>query len=398
MEELIVSNFVVKNLSFMSEYDPTVLKLVLIVFSIGIIYFIRKLGFDFLETSLLKIRRLEHYSKDIIKQLRKPSEILIIILNFDIIFFVYNDFTTIQATREIFNIIYVVLITYWIYLLINAVAGVRIEEIEDVRAISHVKNEVINVGLKILNFAIVLAGILVGMTFLGINLTAILSGLGIGGIAVALAAKDSLANFFGTISILMSDSFSQGDWIEVGGAEGAVVEIGLRITTIRTFDNALISVPNSTLANGNVKNWNKRTVGRRIKMSINITYNSKPQDIKNAIQDIRDMLEAHPNIATQDTRYELSDINTRLISQDDVYGVKKTLLVFLDEFAPSSMNILVYCFSASVVWSEWLAVKEDVMFKIIDIFERNNIEFAFPSLSLYQEKEQVEEAKQRDAL
>lgn len=398
MEELVISNFVIENIPFMSDYDPMVLKLVLIVFSIGIIYFIRKLGFDFLESSLLKIRRLEHYSKDIIKQLRNPSEILIIILNFDIIFFVYNDFTTIQATREIFNIIYVVLITYWIYLLINAVASVRIEEIEDVRAISHVKNEVINVGLKILNFAIVVAGILVGMTFLGINLTAILSGLGIGGIAVALAAKDSLANFFGTISILMSDSFSQGDWIEVGGAEGAVVEIGLRITTIRTFDNALISVPNSTLANGNVKNWNKRTVGRRIKMSINITYNSKPQDIKNAIQDIRDMLEAHPNIATQDTRYELSDINTRLISQDDVYGVKKTLLVFLDEFAPSSMNILVYCFSASVVWSEWLAVKEDVMFKIIDIFERNNIEFAFPSLSLYQEKEQVEEAKQRDAL
>ncbi|MDY0116284.1 MAG: mechanosensitive ion channel family protein [Sulfurimonadaceae bacterium] len=392
MEEIIVSSFVVKNLPFMSGFDPMVVKLTIIAFSIGIIYIVRRLGFDFLEASLLKIKRLENYSKDIIKRLRKPSEIIIIILNFDIIFFVYNDFTTIQATRELFNITYVVLITYWIYLLINAIAGVKIEEIEDVTKSSNVKNEVINVGLKILNFAIVVAGILVALNFMGVNLTAILSGLGIGGIAVALAAKDSLANFFGTISILMSDSFSQGDWIEIGGAEGTVVEIGLRVTTIRTFDNALISVPNNTLANGDVKNWNKRTVGRRIKMSIGITYDSKAQDIKNAIKEIREMLETHPRIATQYTRYELEDnINTRLVSQDDVYGVKKTLLVFLDEFKASSMNILIYCFSTSVNWSEWLAVKEDVMFKIMDIFERNNLEFAFPSLSIYEEKERPEE-------
>lgn len=393
MEELVVSSFVVENLNFLNEYDPMVIKLVVILFSIGLIYFIRKLGFDFLESSLLKIKRLENYSKDIVKRLRKPSEIIIIIINFDIIFFVYNDFTTIQATRELFNITYVVLITYWVYLLINAIAGIKIEEIEEVVKTSSVKNEVINVGLKILNFAIVVAGVLVALTFMGVNLTAILSGLGIGGIAVALAAKDSLANFFGTLSILMSDSFSQGDWIEIGGAEGTVVEIGLRVTTIRTFDNALISVPNSALANGNVKNWNKRTVGRRIKMSVGVKYNSKPQDVRNAVNDIRAMLETHPNIATQYTQYELSDINTRLVSQDDVYGVKKTLLVFLDEFTPSSMNILIYSFSTSVNWAEWLAVKEDVMFKIMEIFENNNLEFALPSLSIYEEKDNKEEPK-----
>lgn len=392
MDELLLSDFVVKNLDFIGELDPMTIKLVIIVFSIVIIYFVRKLGFDLFESAFLKMKSFGEYPKDIIKRLRKPSELIVVIINFDIIFFVYNDFTTIQATRELFNITYVVLITYWVYLLINAIVGVKIEEIEDVNKTSNVKNEVINVGLKILNFAIVVAGILVALTFMGINLTAILSGLGIGGIAVALAAKDSLANFFGTISILMSDSFSQGDWIVIGNEEGSVVEIGLRVTTIRTFDNALISVPNNTLANGNVKNWNKRIVGRRIKMSVGVTYNSKAQDVKNAVEAIRNMLQTHPHIATQDTSYELeNNINTRLVSQDDVYGVKKTLLVFLDEFQPSSMNILVYCFSTSVNWAEWLAVKEDVMFKIMEIFEQNNLEFAFPSLSIYEEKVQPRE-------
>lgn len=165
-----------------------------------------------------------------------------------------------------------------------------------------------------------------------------------------------------------------------------MVEIGLRVTTIRTFDNALISVPNATLANSDVKNWSKRSVGRRIKMNIGVKYDSKREDIQNAIKEIRSMLENHPNIATEKLEYELENKKRYLVSEDDVYGVKKTLLVYLDEFASSSINILVYCFSTTVVWAEWLEVKEDVMLKIMGILERNNLEFAFPSLSIYEEK------------
>ena len=223
------------------------------------------------------------------------------------------------------------------------------------------------------------------MTLMGVNLTAILSGLGIGGLAVALAAKDTLANFFATISILVSDTFAQGDWIQVGPSEGTVVEIGLRVTTLRTFDNALISIPNSTLVNDDVKNWSRRTVGRRIKISLGVKYDSKPDDIKNTIEEIRTMLENHPNIATSNTIHQYENSGFKLVSQDDVYGVKKTLLVYLDEFAASSINILVYCFSSSVVWNEWLEVKQDVMFKIMNILEKNDLEFAFPSLSIYEE-------------
>ena len=74
-----------------------------------------------------------------------------------------------------------------------------------------------------------------------------------------------------------------------------------------------------------------------------------------------------------------------LVSKDDLEGVKKTLLVYLDEFSDSSIDILVYCYSKSVVWGEWLETKEDVMHKIMEILDKNNLEFAFPSLSIYNE-------------
>jgi MscS family membrane protein len=271
-----------------------------------------------------------------------------------------------------------------IYRVINVVATIKIAEIN---LESHsIKNEMINIGIKIVNFIIVTIGLLLILYFAGVNLTAVLSGLGIGGFAVAFAAKDTLSNFFGTLSILFSDMFSQGDWIEVDGKEGTVIEIGLRVTTLRTFDNAVISIPNSVLTNNEVKNWNKRIIGRRIKMKIGIKYNSPYNNIKQAISEIRDMLEKHPDISTEHKQHRYTKHRyTKLVSQNDFQGIKKTLLVYLDEFADSSINILIYCFSTSVKWEEWLATKEDVMYKIMEILEKNNLEFAFPSLSVYRE-------------
>jgi MscS family membrane protein len=232
-------------------------------------------------------------------------------------------------------------------------------------------------------------GILLVMHFAGANLATVLSGLGIGGFAIAFAARESLSNFLGTISILMSDTFSQGDWIVVNGKQGTVVEIGLRVTTLRTFDNALIAIPNGTIANHDVKNWSKRTIGRRIKMSLGIKYDSKPENIRCAISEIREMLKTHPNIATDKTSYEHNKHkSTKLVSQEDSLGVKRTLLVYLDELSDSSINILVYCFTKKTDWNAWLETKEDVIYKVMDILKKNDLEFAYPSMSLYHENKE----------
>jgi MscS family membrane protein len=249
----------------------------------------------------------------------------------------------------------------------------------------------VNVAIKIINFVIFIIGLLLVLHFAGANLTTVLSGLGIGGFAIAFAARETLSNFLGTISILMSDTYSQGDWIVVDGKQGNVVEIGLRVTTLRTFDNALISIPNGIVANKDVKNWNKRTLGRRIKMNIGIKYNSEPENIHVAIEEIREMLLTHPSIASNKSTYEENNRskNIKLVSKEDELGVKRTLLVYLDEFSDSSINILVYCFAKKTDWAKWLEAKEDVMYKVMEILVKNNLEFAFPSLSLYTEKDNV---------
>ncbi|WP_457746492.1 mechanosensitive ion channel family protein [Sulfurimonas sp.] len=370
----------------LNYYNLSTAKLLLIFLVIIVVYLVRKVLIDLLIKFLLRIEFINIHAKEVVSKLRKPIEIFTILINVDLIVYIYHDFSSSENVNMSFNIFYAVIFIWAVFIIINRLAKIKIREIE--ASSKSVKSEVVNVGIKIVNFTIFLIGLLLVLHFAGVNLTAILSGLGIGGLAVALAAKDSLSNFFGTLSILLSDTFSQGDWISIKDKEGVVVEIGLRVTTIRTFDNALIAIPNATLANEDVKNWNKRVLGRRIKMKLGVKYDSKKDAIQKAVIEIRQMLKNHPDIATKETKYEFSkykNSSSKLVSKDDELGVKRILLVYLDEFAPSSIDILIYCFSKSVMWEDWLRVKEDVMYKIMEILEMNNLEFAFPSLSIYEE-------------
>ncbi len=371
----------------LEDYGLTVIKLIIIIFFIAFIYFLRRVAYIALNKYLSSFELFGNYVKEIVEVLYKPIDVLVVIININIVLFVYSDFSDIALVKTSFDVIYGFFFTLVVYRILNTVAAIKISEINDENKI---KNEMINVGIKIINFVVMLIGFLIMLYLAGVNLTAVLSGLGIGGFAVAFAAKDTISNFFGTLSILFSNVFSQGDWIVVANDEGVVVEIGLRVTTLRTFDNAMIAIPNGTFATTDVKNWSKRTLGRRIKMSIGIKYDSKSEDIKNAVTQIREMLDKHSGIATENTAHKHREYHSaKLISKDDFEGVKKTLLVYLDDFGPSSMNILIYCFTKTVNWKSWLEIKEDVMFKIMDILEKNNLEFAFPSLSIYNENESL---------
>lgn len=370
-----------KNLELVGLSIVKILFMLLITASI---YIFSKYLYKIIEYFIQKIKLIQKYSSEILRSIRKIAELTLNIINAELVLYTYNDFTSSEIVSILFSTAYSILFTIVIYRIVNTVASIKISNLE--HKSSAIKNEIINVGIKIVNFIILILGLLLVLHSLGVNLTAVLSGLGIGGFAIALAAKDSLANFFGTLSILLSDTFSQGDWIVADSTEGTVVEIGLRVTTVRTFDNALISIPNANLANADVKNWNKRKLGRRIKMSLGVKYDSKSSDIKNAVEQIREMLIHHPGIATTDTKIDVNNKQgAKMISREDSHGIKKTLLVYLDSFNDSSINILVYCFTKTVDWTEWLEVKEDVMHQIMEIFEKNNLEFAFPSMSIYKE-------------
>jgi len=324
----------------------------------------------------------------IVAQSKGPFNTLMLVVASELIFMVYSGLSEVNWVFTSFNIVYVLLFVFLTYRMVNAFAVIKMEQMSHSK---HVRNEVVNLGLKLMNVVLGIFALIFILKLLGVNLTALMSGLGIGGVAVAFAAKDTLANFFGSVSILMSELFEQGDWIAVNGMEGTVVEIGLRATTIRTFDNALIAIPNFKLADNGIKNWSRRKMGRRIKMTIGVTYESDMDDVKNAIADIRVMLHEHPLLMGEKTQFMSNERQLKLVSKEDLKGIKRQIMVYLDAFDSSSINILVYCFSRSVIWSEWHEAKEDVMFKIADILKENNLEFAYPTMMLHQATTEVDE-------
>jgi MscS family membrane protein len=211
---------------------------------------------------------------------------------------------------------------------------------------------------KALRFLIVALALLMVADVWGYPVTGLLTGLGLGGLAVALAAQDAVSNIFGGIVILLDKPFSVGDWIYTPSVEGTVEEISFRSTKIRTFAQALITMPNSKIANEPITNWT-RMGKRRIKFNLGVTYSTPREKLRRCIDRIRELLQAHPGIH------------------------KETIFVTFDEFGESSLRIFLYFFTKTTVWAEYLEVKEDVNFKIMEILEQEGVSLALPSRSVY---------------
>ena len=367
---------------------------VIYMFIVVLMMFIIRFIVSFLVRKVYKlITGIEEDAAYILEKTSRPFSVLLMTIGLELLFIIYSGLIEVQWVFKIFNIAYVVISVFLLYRLGNAIAIVKIEQID---LSKHVRNEVVNLSLKMMNIFIALIALIWVLKILGVNLTALLSGLGIGGIAVAFAAKDTIANFFGSVSILLGDLFEQGDWIAINEMEGHVVEIGLRATTIRTFDNALIAIPNFKLADNGIKNWSRRLMGRRIKMIVGVTYESDMDDIKKALLEIKTMIKEHPHLMSDKTEFMSNERQLKLVSKEDLKGIKRTVMVNLDNFSSSSIDIMIYCFSRSVVWAEWYEVKEDVMFKIAAILKANHLEFAYPTMMIHQAKETFEVQDQRD--
>ena len=312
-------------------------------------------------------------------EIRKPLRFWLVFFGLNLSAYAFFYKTDYRGILDNFTfVIYSIIIIWFLFKVIDSIVLVQVQKLST----SNIKlrKELYNLGVQSVKALIVILVLAFGLNHFGISLTAIASTLGIGGLAFALAAKDTLSNLFGGITILFDNVFRLGDWIQVDDFEGTVAEIGLRSVTIRTFDNALITIPNSIISVSGVKNWNRRAVGRRIKMHIGVTYESDMDDLRQCLQDIREMLSKHPDIA--DPKQKHSSNRKRVFkftSQEDTHGIKSTQLVFMDRYNDFSIDILIYCFARTVQWAEWLAVKEDVLFKIADILKQNNLEFAYPT-------------------
>lgn len=200
--------------------------------------------------------------------------------------------------------------------------------------------------------------VVLGMVF-NMNVATIIASLGIGGLAIALAAQDTLANLLGSFTIFADKPFVVGDLVNVAGYEGVIEKVGFRSTLLRTMDKTLVVIPNKKMIDSPLENLTLRNL-RRVKFNVGVLYGTSPEVLNAIADEITDYIQTHKE-TTQDT------------------------LVTFDSFGDSSLNIQVLYFIEIVDYPIFMKIKEQINYKIMDIVLSNKAEFAFPSRTLYHE-------------
>ena len=187
---------------------------------------------------------------------------------------------------------------------------------------------------------------------------ALLGGLGLGGLAFALAAQDTLKNLFGSITVMLDRPFEIGDWVKIGDVEGTVESVGFRSTRIRTFYHSQINVPNGKLIDAIVDNLGRRKY-RRISCKLGLTYDTSPEKIDAFCEGVRELIRRHP------------------FTRKDYYHV------YFNEFGATSLDVLLYCFHEAPDWSTELRERHRLFSDILRLAQRLGVEFAFPTQTLH---------------
>lgn len=223
---------------------------------------------------------------------------------------------------------------------------------------STLDDQIVKLISRTLKILVVIMGVMLAAQNLGIDVFSLMAGLGIGGLAVALAAKDSLSNFFGSIMIMIDRPFRVGDWVKVGNVDGDVVDVGFRSTKIKTFYDSVVSIPNSEVANSDIDNMGLREY-RRVKTTIGIAYDTPTEKIEAFLEGIKNIIMANPH--------------TR----------KDYFHVVFNDFGASSLDILLYFFLKVPNWSYELIERQNVLLEIVRLAEEMDVEFAFPTQTLH---------------
>jgi MscS family membrane protein len=197
---------------------------------------------------------------------------------------------------------------------------------------------------------------------LSIDITGLLAGLGLGGLAFALAAKDMVQNLFGSITVLMDRTFTVGDWIVVDGNEGTVERMGFRSTRIRTFYNSLVTIPNSKFITAEVDNMGERRY-RRYKAHFSLTYDTPPDRIEAFCEGLRELVRQHP------------------------YMRKDYFHIYLNDLGASSLDVLVYVFWETPDWATELRERHRFLLDALRLAKGLGVEYAFPTQTLYMRQE-----------
>lgn len=286
-----------------------------------------------------------------------PFRTLIVVTGFYLALTYLNlPFAVMDVLTTLYRSAIIIFISSGFYNLVGGPAvteiGVRLE----------VEKTIVGFVTKVFRFIIIALTITIIAQEWDYDVSGFIAGLGLGGLAFALAAQDAAKNIFGGIVILLDKPFAVGDWIMTPSVEGTVEEMTFRSTKVRTFANALVTVPNAVVANEAITNWT-RMQKRRVSFHLGVTYTTPREKMQTCVKRIQELLE-----------------NNAEVHPD-------TIFVRFDQFNNSSLDIFIYYFTNTIVWGEFMAVKEEINFKIMEILEEEGVSVAFPSRSIYFENQ-----------
>ena len=308
---------------------------------------------------MLAKRTRSHLDDEIIAALREPIRLIPVALG---AFFAFEHLALEDTFKNIGDNTVrslIAFVIFWGFWRVVQPASRGLRQLERVFT-----QELVDWLVKAVKVAVVLVGAATILQIWGIQVGPIIAGAGLFGVAVALGAQDLFKNLISGILILGEKRFRKGDYILVEDTvEGVVESIGFRSTVVRRLDQAPVLVPNAKLSDTAVTNFSGRT-HRRISWLIGVEYRTTIEQLRQ----IRNAIEKY--IVDSDDFANPSDIST---------------YVHIDSFNDSSIDIMIYCFTKTTVWGEFLRVKEDLAYRIKEIIESAGAEFAFPSQSVYVE-------------
>ena len=311
------------------------------------------------------VKRLEKYvlkttnkfDNSLVFSMEGPAKFFPIVLGF----FVSTSYLSGEhGAIELINRSLITILIFWTF---HQIIGPFSSVIKSVGGL--LSRDLINWIIKAIKVLIFILGFAAVLELWGIKIGPIIAGLGLFGVAVALGAQDLFKNLISGILVLVERRFQVGDWIFVEGViEGTVESIGFRSTVVRRFDKSLATIPNFQFAENAVIN-NSQTTNRRINWMIGLEYRTTSEQLKNIKNQIEEYIK----------------------NNDDFFKSENTMLsVKIDQFAASSIDIRLICFTKTKQFQEWLNVKDILALEIKDIVEKNKASFAFPSTSIYVEK------------
>lgn len=293
-----------------------------------------------------------YYLVDLVE---KPLIFALFILGF---WFMFQQLSLGDKFEKGLNAVYYVLITLNVAWFLANLFNTFVEKYAKPRidaSGSQLGKQLMPLFKSVVNIVVWVLAIIFAMEQAGYDVAALLAGVGIGGLALAMAAKDSAANIFGGVAIFSDKSFKVGDFIKVKGYEGIVEEIGVRVTRIRTFAGTMIIFPNSVFTNTELENVSEEPT-RRVLMNLGLTYDTSPEKMTQAMDILKDIIKTNPH-------------------------VEDKVLVSFNGFNDSSLNILFIYYIKIKEGADILDTQSEVNTEVLRRFNESGLEFAFPTMT-----------------